>query len=175
MISNTHDYPFPNGIAVFWMFSLPPCVLLILLIWKVLQIIWESGLITGQLSTLLGVAIMCLMGVLGATIVVNSFPAIRMHADGLEIRFYFPFLTRWISLSWNDVEAVEMCASPVDVILRRREHGILTVYSSRLPLLFLIPSMIVRHSLRRGFFITNRIKGYEILVQSLTTGSLKSY
>lgn len=158
------DYPIPNGIIAFWIFVVPPLTLMLFTLLSCVIEILHGRIAHKETSMIIGLSILLLLSVIFASFVANSFPAIRMSSEGIEVRFYFPFLTRWISLPWNSITQVKTYFSPTGSLFKKQERGIM-IFSNHLPIIYYLPSLIWGRSIDRSIIIGKRIKQYnEVLI-----------
>jgi len=155
-----HNYPFPNAVFLFWFLSLPMILILILLI------IFSNVIFAKTPSNEIIINLSCLSIVslivvpILAYIFANSFPALRLNENGLKIQIYSPLKTRWIFLSWNDIDRV-VIYSDLSQVFNQRKKKWLFIQSKQLPFFYILLSILYRNSLQRGFIITHHIQGYE--------------
>ncbi len=166
MDESKYDYPFPNMVFVFWLFTFIPFCLLALFWWN-----FTNNGYTGQLrdeytSIASLLIILCIVVPVISTILFNSFPAIRIDMDGLKIRFYFPLLSKWYYLPWKSIDRINTRLSPANVLFNKSKKE-LFVFSEKLPLYYYIPALMYGHSLQRGFIIGRNIARFETLYKTL--------
>jgi len=155
------DYPIPNGIIAFWIFVAPPLTLMLLTFLSSMTEILHGRIDQKETSMIIGLLIFNFLSVIFGSFAANSFPAIRVNSEGIELRFYFPFLTRWISLPWNSITQVRTYFSPTptESFFKKQERGII-IFSNHLPLIYFLTSLIWGHSIDRSIIIGKRIKRY---------------
>jgi hypothetical protein len=166
MKENYYDYPIPNGVVVFWIFTTPPIIFFVLLFIAKSGDIMSQTLSTEDTSSFLGFILMILLAAICASCVTNIFPAVKLRSNGVEIRFYFPLLTRWIWLPWNSITNLKSYSSPSDFLFKNKQKNLL-VSSKNLPMFYHIPSIIYGHSFDRSFIIGSWIRGYDKIVSEL--------
>src|SRR4030065_1510559 len=155
-----HNYPFPNAVVLFWFLSSPMILILILLI------IFRTEIFAKTPSNEIIINLICLSIIrlivipTLAYLFANSFPALRLNPNGLEIQIYSPLKTKYLFLSWGDIDRVVIYSDPLPVLFQRKKKWIF-IQSRRLPFFYFLLSMLYRNSLHRGFIITHHIQRYE--------------
>lgn len=165
MRSETYDYRFPNSVAAFWIVASPPALIFGYALWRFVA---EEGSPTGP-GSIVGLFFQSLLILLAATVMVNAFPAIRLGTQGIELRFYFPFLSRWYLLRWEEITNLSSLPAPVARILRfkRFTKSNSLVCSTSLPKFYYLPGLLFGRKLCPGFVISHRIKDYEKVLAEL--------
>ena len=165
MEQNQYDYSPINAVSTFWLFASPMILILILVLYKYRVEIWSREFIHVDLLTIQFLFVMSLIiGPILATLLANSFPALRIKTDGLEVRFYFPKVTKWIFISWNEIDGVEFFPIPIERILGKKGKN-LFIRSKRLPFYYFLTALFFKNSFSRGVIIMDNIKKYDELVR----------
>lgn len=156
------DYPFPNGVAAFWIFVAPPLILFIVIIGRVIAQAdeWGDG------SNVVGASIMLGIALFLATLVANSYPAVSVGADRLSVRFYFLFFSHWVRIGWDEVEGIRQVNTP-NGTLGSKQRGLFRLTSTRLPVFYHLPMLLFAHSFRKGFLIDTRLHNFDRLMSAL--------
>jgi hypothetical protein len=160
------DYPVKSS-EIFW-YMVSPMLLIFLLV-----LIRFGGEIFGEDPDpihldyiLLTFAMAFLITPLLATLAGNSFPAVRVCPDCLEIRFYFPRLSRWIKLPWDAIERIDVFSDSWEAIQKKQGRN-LFIKSRKLPFFYAISALLFRRTASRGVMILDEIDRYDVLIDSI--------
>lgn len=164
MRKDHYDYPFT--LVAFWYFSIGPFTPFLIMLCMRLDEIRDQSLPGEDLMELGFGLLLGVFATVVTTIFINSFPAVRINPRGMEIRFFFPILTRWISLPWSQVDGVRECVFLKYRVLRKDVKGLI-ISSQHLPPFYHLPALLWGHTTDRSVPINSRIKGYDDLVQSI--------
>ena len=175
MKKNLYNYPFPNAVCIFWYFASPMFLFLLSLIIYYHRVVFAKGLINLEnikliLSFLFSLTIMPSV----AYVVANLYPSVRLDQNGLEIQIYFPLMTKWLFIPWEDVETIKIYVEPSTSLFGRGKKWIF-VQSEKLPFIYLLLTLFFKQTTKRGFTITHRIRGYDQLLDFfLKKGSVRA-
>ena len=162
-----NKYDYPHGLLWFWYFTILLPLVLIIVLYIYRQEILTMELNRVEFDNILFTAILCLIMPILAALFVNSIPALRLKNGGLEIRFFFPKMTKWIFLPWDEIDSIEFYHfSRVQTFLRMKKNFL--IYSKKLPLYYFFPALFYGHSFSRGIVVTGKIRGYDELVNVVT-------
>ena len=165
------EYPILDGKFLFWWFFLPPMIITLIALMNVRNSILNSGITYEKVELIGFLIIFSLSFLVLAFLVANAFPVIRIGEGGIEVRIYFPFLTRWILLPWNSIYRVEPFLFQLKLLNRKHAWGII-IFSNHIPRMYHIPSLIWGHSIDRNIIIKSGIKGYDDLQKVLQAEKL---
>ena len=161
------DYPPPNGVLALYVFCGVPLFAMALVLANKTRSVGSRVLPQELSAELIVFLLVWISTTIYGVLVANSFPALRLRTNGIEVRFFFPFLTRWIFLSWDQIDRTEAYRSPAGSLFGKAKSD-LVVLSDQMPLFYFLPMLVFRRTLKRGFVIKSRIRGYDDLWRALT-------
>jgi|GEM_PF-6482178 len=165
-MTTRHSYGFPNGRVVFLVFVGPPVAFLAYMLWRLRYSMFPWPHFGEQTATIVGAALIAVVAIAFATTIANAFPDVNVRSDGIEIRFFFPLLTRWFFLPWKAIDHISRKESPLKMLNKKLRPDLL-VYSRVLPVFYFVPMLWFASTLRRGFFIGRQIQKYDELAIAL--------
>ena len=178
-MTNTNDqtfsYRFPSGIIAFWIILSPVILCSATIIFSAITAAPIDGVAPLARIRSPGVlawfAMLLPLSLATGTFMTNSFPRIRTTSDGIELRFYFPFLTRWFRLDWAEIDGAYRFGSTFDTILNRRPSDTsagIAITSRRLPLFYLFPSLLFYRRASRSIFLPPRLRDFDKLIEIIS-------
>jgi hypothetical protein len=149
MIEKKFYYPFPN-VRILFLYLLLLCL---------------PFLIISKFAFI--VVLILVMSL--TTLIINAFPTIRLKSEGIEIDFYFPFLSKWFFMPWSAIEQIKIIDPPLQPLHRSKHKPNIMVYSHLLPKYYHLPALLYGRTWKKGFMILNKINGYEEIMMELRT------